>query len=307
MYKMFSESEFNGDISEWNVSNVTNMNGMFLKSKFNGNISEWNVSNVTSMYEMFQKSKFNGDISKWNVSNVTNMSYMFEESEFNRDISMWKIDEDCNIEDMFFNSRYSFQKPGPYKKTIGDKIWNKLTPVRLKFLNESDRIDDTKEICKDIIYILDESEYKVNEFVKNKEHVVLVNNDGGILCYSLETIQGFIDDWEKWLLECTSELIEGTNDKKMTSFGKEIYAGIPINEEGFMAYIELPIIKGMFEDVENGNRIFYVVPKLDENNTQVYLTHTVSYQNTVEGKQDFVSTNHCQGGSSILVYTLEKS
>ncbi|MFC0323938.1 BspA family leucine-rich repeat surface protein [Gallibacterium melopsittaci] len=44
--------------------------------QFNGDISQWDVSNVTDMYEMFARSKFQGDISKWNISNVTNMSAM---------------------------------------------------------------------------------------------------------------------------------------------------------------------------------------------------------------------------------------
>ena len=38
---------------------------MFLASNFNGNISNWDVSNVTNMNYMFDDSKFNGDISKW--------------------------------------------------------------------------------------------------------------------------------------------------------------------------------------------------------------------------------------------------
>ena len=32
---MFMESQFNGDISNWNVSNVYDMNGMFYGSQFN--------------------------------------------------------------------------------------------------------------------------------------------------------------------------------------------------------------------------------------------------------------------------------
>ena len=30
MSKLFDDSKFNGDISKWNVSNVTNMTGMFM-------------------------------------------------------------------------------------------------------------------------------------------------------------------------------------------------------------------------------------------------------------------------------------
>ena len=39
---------------------------MFYDSQFDGNISKWDVSNVTEMENMFGgSSKFNGDISNW--------------------------------------------------------------------------------------------------------------------------------------------------------------------------------------------------------------------------------------------------
>ena len=76
---LFEASNFNGDISKWNVSNVKRMDNMFANSNFNGDISNWDVSNVTSMYGMFYKSEFNGDISNWDVSNVKFKLYMFDE------------------------------------------------------------------------------------------------------------------------------------------------------------------------------------------------------------------------------------
>ena len=54
MNNMFHVSEFNGDISNWNVSNVTNMSWMFYYSNFNGDISNWNVSNVTKYIDIFK-------------------------------------------------------------------------------------------------------------------------------------------------------------------------------------------------------------------------------------------------------------
>jgi hypothetical protein len=39
------------------------MAGMFEHSKFDGDLSNWDVSNVTNMKEMFCESKFTGDIS----------------------------------------------------------------------------------------------------------------------------------------------------------------------------------------------------------------------------------------------------
>lgn len=70
-----------GDISKWNVSNVTNMESMFCSSNFNGNITNWNVSKVKNMNVMFMGSKFNQDISKWDVSNVEKMNGIFDETK----------------------------------------------------------------------------------------------------------------------------------------------------------------------------------------------------------------------------------
>jgi surface protein len=39
MGDMFYCSKFDGDISQWDVSNVTDMRGMFMFSKFNRDIS----------------------------------------------------------------------------------------------------------------------------------------------------------------------------------------------------------------------------------------------------------------------------
>ena len=50
---------------------------MFCDSKFNGDISVWNVSKVTNMFEMFYDSDFNGDISNWNISSDTDTTDMF--------------------------------------------------------------------------------------------------------------------------------------------------------------------------------------------------------------------------------------
>ena len=63
--RLFSHSDFNQPIGNWDVSNVTNMSGMFYESKFNQPIGDWDVSNVTDINDMFGYSKFDGDISKW--------------------------------------------------------------------------------------------------------------------------------------------------------------------------------------------------------------------------------------------------
>merc|ERR1712118_637342 len=80
MYHMFVGAEaFNGDLSNWNTSAVTNMSGMFYEARaFNGDISSWDTSAVTLMRDMFGKAyAFNQDISNWDVMAVTDNVSMF--------------------------------------------------------------------------------------------------------------------------------------------------------------------------------------------------------------------------------------
>ena len=93
--------DFNCDISQWNVSNVENMENMFYKcKKFNCDISDWDVSNVKNMEGMFYKCEnFNCDISKWDVSNVTNMRCMFGMCKnFKQNLDGWNV---SNLENMW--------------------------------------------------------------------------------------------------------------------------------------------------------------------------------------------------------------
>ena len=84
---------FNGNISNWDTSNVTNMSYMFFNApSFNKDLN-WNVSNVENMYAMFaDATSFNGNISNWNTSKVTTMrSLFFNASSFNQDLSIWNV------------------------------------------------------------------------------------------------------------------------------------------------------------------------------------------------------------------------
>jgi hypothetical protein len=76
---MFMASEFNGDISDWDVFKVENMSGMFSSSQFNGNISQWDVSNVEQMQYMFSHSDFIRDLSMWKPYNLEDVNSMFQE------------------------------------------------------------------------------------------------------------------------------------------------------------------------------------------------------------------------------------
>ena len=93
-------TNFNGNVSLWDVSNVTSMQCMFRGcEKFNGDISRWNVSKVKDMELMFCECKeFNCDISHWNISNVENIHCMFLFCrKFNQNLDNWDVSNNINM------------------------------------------------------------------------------------------------------------------------------------------------------------------------------------------------------------------
>ena len=106
---LFSATKFKYiDISDWDVSNVTNMSSMFswckeLKSV--GDISKWNVSNVADMSYMFYECEsFNQDLLNWDVSSVKDMSFMFYCCKsFKQDISNWNVSSVIDTKYIFIN------------------------------------------------------------------------------------------------------------------------------------------------------------------------------------------------------------
>jgi len=121
MNGLFSGDElFNGDLSKWDVSGVETMANMFSGAKaFNSDLSKWDVSNVESMFGMFNNAdSFNSDISRWDVSAVTNMAFMFyngdSSSAFNQDISNWDV---SSVQTM----AYMFHYADAFKQNL---CWN---------------------------------------------------------------------------------------------------------------------------------------------------------------------------------------
>ncbi|KAL7480678.1 hypothetical protein ACHAW6_006347 [Cyclotella cf. meneghiniana] len=135
---MFDATPFNQDISHWNTSSTRSMTYMFRSATyFNQNISKWDTSSVTNMQAMFQSaSSFNQDLSQWDISSVTDMKYMFAHAKsFNQDLSAWKddfpyeaasvifVNSGCTYKDTPTNSSSKFCSDG--HKSLFDQVLGK--------------------------------------------------------------------------------------------------------------------------------------------------------------------------------------
>lgn len=113
MNSMFEFSHFNREIGDWDTSNVTNMSGMFQNSSFNQDIGNWDTGKVVSFRYMFLYNiNFNQNIGNWNTSNVRDMQGMFTGyngslSKFNQDISGWDTSNVTDMSRMFYNSKFN--------------------------------------------------------------------------------------------------------------------------------------------------------------------------------------------------------
>ncbi len=165
MKKLFIYSNFSGDISRWNVSNVTNMEWMFLKAEnFNSDIGNWDVSNVKNMDIMFfDAKKFNSPLNSWDISNVVSMSGMFVgANNFDKNLSNWKLNKVENCNQIFacataFTDIYSTNRIGLHKNKYNEgesfpldtkeiKAWFNKNRKKMNILNIKEKygkeIDD---------------------------------------------------------------------------------------------------------------------------------------------------------------------
>jgi len=123
---------------------VTNMEWMFygaqafnkpinttLNVTMNGSTyTAWDVSSVTDMNGMFSNSAFNQSINDWDVSNVNDFTHMFDTNNaFYQTIQVWAVDTNANTTNMFYKAtglqRY-YEGTDLYKATPSPSVFFNL-------------------------------------------------------------------------------------------------------------------------------------------------------------------------------------
>lgn len=103
--EMFAHaSSFEGDLSELDVSSVTDMKGVFFKTlRFNGDLTQWKTDNVQDMNSMFAyAASFQGQgLEGWNVAKVSIMANMLKRTAFNQNLGQWNVESVTDMRNMF--------------------------------------------------------------------------------------------------------------------------------------------------------------------------------------------------------------
>ncbi len=139
MSSLFSgQTNFNEDISTWDVSDVTDMSNMFFDAhSFNRNISYWEMSKVKNAYRMFLNAvEFNQPIGSWNLSSLENMSGMIGSAffnfrvKFNQPIGNWDVSKVTNMSGLF-------EYAPEFNQDIGDWDVSNVTGMQRMFQHAS--------------------------------------------------------------------------------------------------------------------------------------------------------------------------
>ncbi len=192
------------------------------------------------------------------------------------------------------------------------------TPIEFEGIDfDESRLGNT---CQDLI-MFDEKE--ITEYLHEEGAVILINrgsgNDSDILCFDRETLQQLFNDKDDgWFYACTGNLMwkskagnryrvqELSNDRSISNHEgllqilRKPYVKIPINAEGMNAFISA---RELYSIIQSDNNVFYIEPKLDAGGNQISFTHTITHGVSQGGS--FVSANHCQSGSNILLYEVK--
>jgi hypothetical protein len=164
---------------------------------------------------------------------------------------------------------------------------------------ETDDIDERHiqyQTCRDVIL---DDDYPIEEYLREADTFLFIHKSSldEILCYEKRTIQKLLNDKANWLYECKGPLFPDGNRGMQFGDEDDAYIRLPIYKDGLNGFIHLSEVRKL---LRSNNRIYYLY--LDEDKD---ITHSMFWDNVFGTSQNWISANHCQVGSKILVFKLK--
>lgn len=221
---IFTNSNFNGDISKWNMSNAINLESMFYRSDFNNDsICNWKFGKVESMRDMFKSTRFNQDISLWDFSTVKDISLMFANNKefnqplnnintnslvfmnhtfaytekFNQPLDKWNTSNVIDFTGTFFNAK-SFNQPLD--------SWDVKNGKKFSYM-----LNNSKSPTNILSWNINK-EADLNYFVLNNKEVLKICNKGN-------NIPSSTSKFLKWFEKAKNKILY--KEKMKNEFSKE--------------------------------------------------------------------------------------
>jgi len=95
--RMFRQSDFNGKISNWDVSNVVNFSEFVLFcGNFNKPVGLWDTSDGVDFGGMLRETSYNQTLVNFVTGSATQLDSMMNSTPFDQDISSWNISNVSN-------------------------------------------------------------------------------------------------------------------------------------------------------------------------------------------------------------------
>lgn len=162
------------NLSSWDVSSITNFNGIFLNNYLlDDNFGSWNMSAATNIGSMFNTcSNFNNGgsstINNWNVSSVTNMATVFENCTiFNQPIGNWNTANVVNMQGMFNAARAFNQDITNWR--VGNVLYmNKMFQTTDSFNQDISKWERTTPTTSTLATVINMSDMFFNALVFNQ-------------------------------------------------------------------------------------------------------------------------------------------
>lgn len=177
-----------------------------------------------------------------------------------------------------------------------------IVKQELKKLDDSSCTSVDIETVSGFDLIMYDEVSSVAEYLKNKENTAFVLPDGSIFCFEKASVIDFLADFtNKWMYECDDIPIKGTNNKRVKAKNPDMpYLAFPIDKQGMNGFIPVGQVLTM---LDMDHQLFFIKPQT-VNGDQVTFTHTATWKNVLSKLPDYVSANHCQFGSNIMIYDL---